>query len=112
MRHHGPTFPESDMGAPSNVNEDAARRGRFAEYRSRYRARAAFYALASRFPTFADHYRLDSLIDENRHWFKSKVGFATDDFSGHCVLVHRYSPPDVFVVPYALASDRFRTNPL
>lgn len=54
-----------------------------------------------------------SLVDENRQWFKSRVGLdvaetdRTVSFCGYTIL-----SDDVFVVPDALADDRFRENPL
>ncbi len=56
---------------------------------------------------------LISLLDENRQWFKAKVGVdvceTTRDisFCGHAIL-----QPDLFIIPDARADERFADNPL
>ncbi len=56
---------------------------------------------------------LISLVDENRQWFKSRVGLDRSEtprdisFCGHAIL-HR----DVFIVPDATRDARFADNPL
>lgn len=54
-----------------------------------------------------------SLIDENRQWFKARIGLETCEtdrgisFCGHAILQE-----DIMVVPDAALDDRFFDNPL
>ncbi|HVG31369.1 MAG TPA: ATP-binding protein [Pyrinomonadaceae bacterium] len=62
----------------------------------------------------ATPFALVSLVDENRQWFKARVGIDVsqtprdESFCAHAILEH----PSVFVVPDALADKRFARNPL
>src|SRR3982074_2485865 len=105
----------SSMGTPSMSMDDAARVSALQKYAILdSEPEQAFDDL-----TFLASYvckapiALISLVDENRQWFKAKVGISATETSRDIAFCSTaIQQPDVFVVPDALQEERFRTNPL
>jgi GAF domain-containing protein len=56
---------------------------------------------------------LISLVDENRQWFKSKVGMTVGETSRDVSFcAHAIQQEGLFIVPDATRDDRFANNPL
>jgi len=56
---------------------------------------------------------LISLVDEDRQWFKSKVGLTVSETSrNHSFCAYAITQPDLFIVPDATKDPRFARNPL
>lgn len=56
---------------------------------------------------------LITLLDEERQWFKSRVGTsATETARSVAFCAHTIQQGDMFVIPDTLADERFRNNPL
>jgi GAF domain-containing protein len=54
-----------------------------------------------------------ALIDENRQWFKARVGFNLKETTRSVAFCsHTIQQTDLLVVPDALGDERFRDNPL
>src|SRR6266851_3402566 len=56
---------------------------------------------------------LITLVDEDRQWFKAKVGVTINETSRDISFcTHAISQPDLFIIPDATKDARFAQNPL
>jgi GAF domain-containing protein len=56
---------------------------------------------------------LISLVDENRQWFKSKIGLTISETSrGHSFCAYAITQPGLFIVPDATLDPRFASSPM
>ena len=56
---------------------------------------------------------LITLVDENRQWFKAKVGVDVNETGRSISLcAHAIMQNDLFIIPDATLDDRFKNNPL
>ena len=56
---------------------------------------------------------LITLVDENRQWFKSKIGLDVQETARNISFcAHAIEQPGLFVVPDTLTDGRFRDNPM
>ena len=56
---------------------------------------------------------LITLVDENRQWFKSKIGVTTNETSRDISFCgHAINQSDLFIIPDATLDKRFAKNPL
>ncbi len=55
---------------------------------------------------------LISLTDEDRQWFKANIGFSASQAPRDVTFcAHAIMEPDLFIIPDALADERFKDNP-
>ena len=56
---------------------------------------------------------LITLVDENRQWFKSKVGVTLSETDRNISMcAHAILQPELLIIPDATLDDRFKDNPL
>lgn len=103
------------MSAPAMFTEDAARVAALQKYAILDSEPEQYFDELTLLASYVckTPIALISLIDENRQWFKSKVGISASETSRDIAFCSvAIQQPDLFIVPDALADDRFRNNPL
>jgi GAF domain-containing protein len=103
------------MGAPAMFTDDAARVSSLQKYAILDSEPEQYFDDLTLLASYVckTPIALISLIDEKRQWFKSRVGISAQETSRDIAFCSvAIQQPELFVVPDALADERFRDNPL